>query len=89
MNKKEGDNFPLLSIKIQISDNNIADLTILEGEVIEERVKEFCLEHNLPDSAQGIITQQVMNQLDDQINECKIIFFKNYIFFSTRNNKRI
>jgi len=75
MNKKEGDNFPLLSIKIQISDNNIADLTILEGEVIEERVKEFCLEHNLPDSAQGIITQQVMNQLDDQINECKIIFF--------------
>ena len=75
MNKIEGDNFPLLSIKIQISDNNIADLTILEGEVIEERVKEFCLEHNLPDSAQGIITQQVMNQLDDQINECKIIFF--------------
>ena len=75
MNKKEGDNFPLLSIKIQISDNNIADLTILEGEVIEERVKEFCLEHNLPDSAQGIITQQVMNQLDAQINECKIIFF--------------
>ena len=87
MNKKEEDNFPLLSIKIQISDNNIADLTILEGEVIEERVKEFCLEHNLPDSAQGIITQQVMNQLDDQINECKIISYK-LIFFSTRNNKR-
>ena len=75
MHKKERDNSPLLSIKIQISDNDIADLTILEEEVIEERVKEFCVEHNLPESAQGIITQQVMNQLDDQINECKIIFF--------------
>ena len=80
MNKKERDNSPLLSIKIQISDNDIADLTILEEEVIEERVKEFCLEHNLPESAQGIITQQVMNQLDDQINECKIISYK-FIFF--------
>jgi RNA-binding protein YhbY len=87
MNKKERDNSPLLSIKIQISDNDIADLTILEEEVIEERVKEFCVEHNLPESAQGIITQQVMNQLDDQINECKIIKYK-LTFFSTRNNKR-
>ena len=81
MNENTKNNYPLLNIKIQISDDDIANLIIMEEDVIEEKIKEFCLEHNLPDSAQGIITQQVMNQLEEQFTECNIIYI---YFYSTK-----
>lgn len=81
MNENTKNNSPLLNIKIQISDDDIANLIIMEEDVIEEKIKEFCLEHNLPDSAQGIITQQVMNQLEEQFTERNIIYI---YFYSTK-----
>jgi len=63
---------PLISINIQITNDDIAKLKIYEGDDIEKNVKKFCREHNLPSTAENIINQQVMNELDNQINECKI-----------------
>lgn len=61
---------PLLSIEIQLSENETATLSIMDDDVIEEKVEQFCKNHNLPSSVKKMITEQVMQQLESQINEC-------------------
>ena len=61
---------PLLSIEIQLSENETATLSIMDDDVIEEKVEQFCKNHNLSSSVKKMITDQVMQQLESQINEC-------------------
>ena len=42
----------------------------MDDDVIEENVEQFCKNHNLPSSVTKMITDQVMQQLESQINEC-------------------
>ena len=61
---------PLLSIEIQLSENETATFSIMDDDVIEEKVEQVCKNHNLPSSVKKMITDQVMQQLESQINEC-------------------
>ena len=61
---------PLLSIEIQLSETETATLNIMEDDVIEERVDLFCKENNLTEEAKKVITDQVTEQLNAQIDQC-------------------
>ena len=69
---KEKNDTPLLSIDIQLTNTDSATLTINEDDIIEKKIKLFCKEHDLPSTAEAIINEQVMSQLNSQILECKI-----------------
>ncbi len=69
---EEKNDAPLLSIDIQLTNTDFATLTINEDDVIEKKIKLFCKENNLPSTAESLINEQVMNQLNTQILECKI-----------------
>ena len=69
---KQINNPPLFSIDIQLTNTDFATLTINENDDIENKIKLFCEENNLPSTAESIINEQVMNQLNNQILECKI-----------------
>jgi hypothetical protein len=74
MNRNEDNESPLLSIEVQLEKETV-NLIINEDDIIEEKIKNFCKKYNLPDSAKEILNRQVMEQLDNQIEECKISFF--------------
>jgi RecJ-like exonuclease len=69
---KQNNNPPLFSIDIQLTNTDFATLTINENDDIEKKIKLFCEQHNLPSTAESLINEQVMNQLNNQILECKI-----------------
>ena len=75
MNKNEEINYPLLSIYVQLTENEIATLKINEDDIIEEKIKQFCKIYKLPESAEEILNQQVKQQLNNQIEECKYNHF--------------
>lgn len=67
---EEDQKAPLLSIEIQLSETETATLNIMEDDVIEERVDLFCKENNLTEEAKKVITDQVTEQLNAQIDQC-------------------
>ena len=73
MNKNEEINYPLLSIDVQLTENEIATLKI--DDIIEEKIKQFCKIYKLPESDEEILNQQVKQQLNNQIEECKYNHF--------------
>ena len=68
---------PLLSIEIQLSETETATLNIMEDDVIEERVDLFCKENDLSDEAKKVITDQVTEQLNAQIDQCMFTLYNN------------
>ena len=57
MNKNEEINYPLLSIYVQLTENEIATLKINEDDIIEEKIKQFCKIYKLPESDEEILNQ--------------------------------
>ena len=49
-----------------------------EDDVIEERVDLFCKENNLSDEAKKVITDQVTEQLNAQIDQCMFTLYNKY-----------
>lgn len=68
-------NNPLLSIEIQLTETESATLIINDDDVIDDKIVSFCKEHNLPNEVKELITEQVMEQLENQISHCKTIIY--------------
>ena len=61
------ENKVLISIDIQLSENEMTTLTISPDDVIEDKILEFCKENNLSSQARRVLSKQVIDQLDAQI----------------------
>ena len=62
--------FPLISIDIQISENETSKLEIFdENEDIKNKVDEFCKKHNFSDKIKLLLEEKVFEQLETQINQ--------------------
>lgn len=61
------ENKVLISIDIQLSENEMTTLTISPDDVIEDKILQFCKENNLSSQARRVLSKQVIDQLDAQI----------------------
>ena len=66
-NEDDSENKVLISIDIQLSENEMTTLTISPDDVIEDKILEFCKENNLSSQARRVLSKQVIDQLDAQI----------------------
>ena len=66
-NQDDYENKVLISIDIQLSENEMTTLTISPDDVIEDKILEFCKENNLSSQARRVLSKQVIDQLDAQI----------------------
>ena len=66
-NEDDYENKVLISIDIQLSENEMTTLTISPDDVIEDKILEFCKENNLSSQARRVLSKQVIDQLDAQI----------------------
>ena len=65
--------FPLISIDIQLNENETSKLEIFdENEDIENKVYEFCKKHNLSDNIKYLLEKQVFEELEKKINEIQL-----------------
>ena len=78
-NNSNDEDSPLISLDIQISENESVLLNIMEDDNISQKVAEFCKKHNLSQLVQEKIIQKVNEQIDTQINESKL--YKNINYF--------
>ena len=65
----QSNQIPLISIDISISDDEKATICIMDDDIIEEKIKKFCIQNNLSDFDKELITKKIMQQLEIQINE--------------------
>lgn len=61
------ENKVLISIDIQLSENEMTTLTISPDDIIEDKILQFCKENNLSSQARRVLSKQVIDQLDAQI----------------------
>ena len=66
-NEDDYENKVLISIDIQLSENEMTTLTISPDDVIEDKILESCKENNLSSQARRVLSKQVIDQLDAQI----------------------
>ena len=66
-NEDDYENKVLISIDIQLSENEMTTLTISPDDVIEDKILEICKENNLSSQARRVLSKQVIDQLDAQI----------------------
>ena len=69
----------LLSIDIQLDENNTKKFELNSSDDLDQKLNSFCEENNLPESAKKYIHNSILEKIS-QI-ECKYIF---YIYFSRR-----
>ena len=65
--EEDYENKVLISIDIQLSENEMTTLTISPDDVIEDKILQFCKENNLSSQARRVLSKQVIDQLDAQI----------------------
>ena len=71
----------LLSIDIQLDENNTKKFELNSSDDLDQKLNSFCEENNLPESAKIYIHNSILEKLSQNKIECKYIF---YIYFSRR-----
>ena len=71
----------LLSIDIQLDENNTKKFELNSSDDLDQKLNSFCEENNLPESAKKYIHNSILEKLSQNKIECKYIF---YIYFSRR-----
>ena len=71
----------LLSIDIQLDENNIKKFELNSSDDLDQKLNSFCEENNLPESAKKYIHNSILEKISQNKIECKYIF---YIYFSRR-----
>ena len=71
----------LISIDIQLDENNTKKFELNSSDDLEQKLNLFCKENNLPDSAKNYIHNSILEKIAQDKIECKFIF---YIYFSRR-----
>lgn len=65
----------LFNLEFQIEDDKTDNITIRENDDIEEVVDKFCQDNDYGDNIKKIIMNQIVAALDQNIEDCKNIFF--------------
>ena len=71
----------LLSIDIQLNENNTKKFELKSSDDLDQKLNSFCEENNIPESAKKYIHNSILEKLSQNKIECKYIF---YIYFSRR-----
>ena len=71
----------LLSIDIQLDENNTKKFELNSSDDLDQKLNSFCEENNLPESAKKYIQNSILEKFAQNKIECKYIF---YIYFSRR-----
>ena len=71
----------LLSIDIQLDENNTKKFELNSSDDLDQKLNSFCEENNIPESAKKYIHNSILEKLSQNKIECKYIF---YIYFSRR-----
>lgn len=71
----------LLSIDIQLDENNTKKFELNSSDDLDQKLNSFCEENNLPESAKKYIHNSILEKISQNKIECKYIF---YIYFSRR-----
>ena len=71
----------LLSIDIQLDENNTKKFVLNSSDDLDQKLNSFCEENNIPESAKKYIHNSILEKLSQNKIECKYIF---YIYFSRR-----
>ena len=71
----------LLSIDIQLDENNTKKFELNSSDDLDQKLNSFCEENNIPESAKKYIHNSILEKISQNKIECKYIF---YIYFSRR-----
>ena len=71
----------LLSIDIQLDENNTKKFELNSSDDLDQKLNSFCEENNIPEPAKKYIHNSILEKISKNKIECKYIF---YIYFSRR-----
>ncbi len=69
---------PLIKINVIVDENNIKELTLYQGENIEDSIQRFFKENKFNKEARSALKNELIKQLNEQIKQCIIYFNFNY-----------
>jgi len=61
----------LISIQIEIGDNQAKELKIDSIDDVDKSINDFCVENNLPKEAKMSIKNLLLEEIEKKINQCK------------------
>ena len=64
----------LISIQIEIGDNQAKELKIDSIDDIDKPINDFCIENNLPKEAKASIKNLLLEEIEKKITQCKSYF---------------
>lgn len=65
---------PLIRIRIKISDDEYEYLIVKQNENINDKVDEFCIQHNLRKDQKDLIMNYIKQSIDKELTNCKKYF---------------
>lgn len=74
-NSKQNDVNPILSIDIQIDENNSKKFEINALDELDFKLNSFCEENKLSKTARKYIYDSIMEKINQNQDECKIILY--------------
>ena len=74
-NSKQNDVNPILSIDIQIDENNSKKFEINSLDELDFKLNSFCEENKLSKTARKYIYDSIMEKINQNQDECKIILY--------------
>ena len=69
---------PLIKINVIVDENNIKELTLYQGENIEDSIQRFFKENKFNKETRSALKNELIKQLNEQIKQCIIYFNFNY-----------
>ena len=69
--KKQNEDTPILSIDIQIDENNSKKFEINSFDELDNKLNSFCEENKLPESAKKYIYNSIMEKINQNQNQAK------------------
>lgn len=67
-------NSPLLTIDIQLKENNIKKININSVDEIDDKINEFCKDNNISSNGKKYIKNILLQELNKKISKCKFHF---------------
>ncbi len=64
----------LISIQIEIGDNQAKELKIDSIDDVDKSINDFCIENNLPKEAKASIKNLLLEEIEKKITQCKSYF---------------
>ena len=73
--KKQNEVAPILSIDIQIDENNSKKFEINTFDELDNKLNSFCEENKLPETAKKYIYDSIMEKINQNSDKCKNLLY--------------